>query len=39
MLFVDVDGLKAVNDKLGFERGDQLMMALANALTSDDQAR
>jgi diguanylate cyclase (GGDEF)-like protein len=34
MLFVDVDGLKAVNDKLGFERGDQLIMALANALTS-----
>ena len=34
MLFVDVDGLKAVNDKLGFERGDQLIVALANALTS-----
>jgi diguanylate cyclase (GGDEF)-like protein len=34
MLFVDVDGLNAVNDKLGFERGDQLIVALANALTS-----
>ena len=34
MLFVDVDGLKAVNDKLGFERGDQLIVALANALNS-----
>ena len=34
MMFVDVDGLKAVNDKLGFERGDQLIVALANALTA-----
>jgi diguanylate cyclase (GGDEF)-like protein len=34
MLFVDVDGLKAVNDKLGFERGDQLIVALANALNA-----
>ena len=34
MLFVDVDGLKAVNDKLGFEKGDRLIVALAEALTS-----
>jgi diguanylate cyclase (GGDEF)-like protein len=34
MLFVDVDGLKAVNDKLGFEKGDRLIVALADALCS-----
>lgn len=34
MLFVDVDGLKAVNDKLGFEKGDLLIVALADALRS-----
>lgn len=32
MAFIDVDGLKAVNDAHGHDRGDQLLLAVSNAL-------
>jgi diguanylate cyclase (GGDEF)-like protein len=34
VLFVDVDGLKAVNDSLGHDRGDVLLAAVGSALRS-----
>ena len=34
LLFIDIDGLKAVNDTNGYDVGDKLFKALHNVLVS-----